>query len=414
MRTSYWLRQPTWVINPSTGDDEATGVDAGHPIRSHAELARRWSMQAGPAKLDQATTVTYTGALLGSDIVSFNVGFGEAGGLNVFGTPTSPASGAFTGVTAINRGTQTFQAVTDSGLVGGFTPYVGTHMLRIVGGPRAGSTAWVAKDLGGGSARTSRWVKYSLTTLAPTSAGMAPQVGDAYQVLLPTQVTMGDVRVQAYDDTVFATSTKIINLIDMFGHAAVQNTQLLGGGMGFIKTANCRFDALRIGGVLAVLHGCNIFGVTPDQGFRVLGGAFVFTYAALSQRGGFIAPGGFLEYDLDSLLQGAAFVNVQGHLQIGTMACFDGISGGGIFVSGPSGKAQSTADQDGADLLWGTNNIGRGIVLTSGANFSYTTKPTINSGLGLGREISVGGVDLLLADVPVSDIQSLSVIAQRL
>ena len=56
--------------------------------------------------------------------------------------------------------------------------------------------------------------------------------------------------------------------------------------------------------------------------------------------------------------------------------------------------------QSGAVPDWGTNNAGHGIIVASSSVYSYSTLPTVNSGLGAGREARVGGTDKLYAAVP--------------
>lgn len=419
---NYWLQQPTWFINSASGNDEATGIDSAHPIKTNAELQRRWGMINGNcAKLPQSTVVTIMGDMPDDDVMQFHNMFAENADLDIVGTPTVIASGTFTAVSPINRATQTMQTVTDTGLAGGWAAHVGIHMIRIVGGPRAGSTAWVAKDLGSSTCRTSRFVRTEIDAFYPTS--LAPQVGDTYQILQPTRVTAGDIRVQGYNDTLAGgpdQDVKHTTLIDLFLHTSIENVQINGGGTGFVKLCNVRYDAMRTGGVLLNMQGCVLYdsiGVA-DRGFRVFGNAYLlaccFLNGVLGGGGGFIASNGYIFVDMDTLYQGIASINIEGFADMGTVALFDTI-GSGVFVNAPSASVVTRAGHDGVDLLWGGNVGGSGpaITVAGGGIVSYTTKPTANSGLGLGREVRLNGVNLLWADVPASDLSSGAVVGVR-
>jgi hypothetical protein len=80
----------------------------------------------------------------------------------------------------------------------------------------------------------------------------------------------------------------------------------------------------------------------------------------------------------------------------GSVAWFDRATSDNALVVQEGGLYQSF----GATPDWGTNNAGHGVVVSSGGYSSYVTKPTINSGLGAGREAKVGGTDKEYSAIP--------------
>lgn len=53
--------------------------------------------------------------------------------------------------------------------------------------------------------------------------------------------------------------------------------------------------------------------------------------------------------------------------------------------------------------MYGYSNAGHAVRVKSGGGLVYATKPTINGGLGAGRESVVGGVDKQWGAIPYAD-----------
>lgn len=414
MSSLYWRRQPTWLVDPISGNDRDTGL-AGHAIKTLEEISRRWG-RSGTAGLAQATSITMTSPPPAGDVFEPSVAFADAGSLSLVGTPGIVATSTFTGVTSINRGTQTFQAVTDAAVLGGsWAPYVGTHMVRIVGGPRAGSTAYVYADLGSQTARTTRFSKPNLGTFIPTFATMAPQVGDAYQLLLPTKVSVGVVRVQAANNSV---ATKQLSMVDVFAHSIVDSSLFTGGGMAGFRFANCQFDAFRLTGAAGNAQGCNFNGATTAAGLYIGANAQFLAYTGGALNPPQFLPGSNSTLDLDFLFSSTTpLIQTGAVVTGGLVACF---GAGGLWLEG--GNYYSDPGNDsGLDLLWGAGLTSNALTVRNGT-FAYTTKPTLMAGSGTPREVRLGGspgftpngTDITWAMVPAADIGSGSFIATRI
>ncbi len=185
-----WAKQATWYVDPSNGlaNDENSGLTNLLPLKTASEMTRRIGHGS---KIDQVTTLYIQSSLSATDPLSIVYHFGTAGSLRVIGAATVVSGpSTFTGVTAINPATNTSLSVTD-GALASFAPFVG-YRLRITSGARANAVAWVAKDLGANSARTSSFATYSGTApLATYNAGGAevtPVIGDPYVIESLVQV----------------------------------------------------------------------------------------------------------------------------------------------------------------------------------------------------------------------------------
>ena len=216
-----WALQPAWFIDPQNtsghASDENDGAAAGRPLATNAELFRRWRKQV--LALLQYTVTYVSGAASPSDAADdpFCLDVftrpNSVGGplfLDLFGpAPTVVRSGSFTGVTQINAAANQALEVTDAAMAGSWGPNVGQR-ARITAGPRAGCVAWVAKDLGGQTARLSPFVTTpdeGFNTLIEQ-----PQIGDAYDVETLGIVNLAILNVQSVGNGAQATDIRIHNI----------------------------------------------------------------------------------------------------------------------------------------------------------------------------------------------------------
>jgi len=162
-----WREQSSWFIKPSTGDDENTGFTSLTPLKTLAELTRRWGKN--PSIL-QTTNVTLLENIPNTD------------SLQILDLTTGSTTLFFNGVTApLLAGTLVSFAGPDNVLnvltkiegSGSFAAYIGKR-ITITNGASAGSVAWIQRDDGGNFASTSQ---FTLLT-GPSS----PNAGDAYVI----------------------------------------------------------------------------------------------------------------------------------------------------------------------------------------------------------------------------------------
>jgi|SRR5579872_1544099 len=135
---AQYIAQTGWHVDPQAGNDEATGLDAAHPIKTKAEIYRRWGYTWSP-NLKNAVVITYASSETDStDPGFFAPQFEDSASL----THTSPLPApSFTGtlnvVTAKNRAANQVLEAT-------FTTTTGAvaNGMMLVNATRGGSIAW--------------------------------------------------------------------------------------------------------------------------------------------------------------------------------------------------------------------------------------------------------------------------------
>lgn len=161
-----WLVVPAWYIDPTNGNDEnngqaqtTTGSFIG-PLKSRAELSRRW----GLGNILNPTIDIATGKkicrvfMLGNDttIPSFNINLIDTNTYLIWTgvlAKTTLYTGTIGAAAVAVPSTNSAPTVTDASIVS-WTTYLGQR-CRITSGPRTNVMWWVAKDLGSNQARVS-------------------------------------------------------------------------------------------------------------------------------------------------------------------------------------------------------------------------------------------------------------------
>jgi hypothetical protein len=142
----------------------------------------------------------------------------------------------------------------------------------------------------------------------------------------------------------------------------------------------------------------------------IVAGPICFAFGGACVGGSMLVfQGASINVDFDFLFQAgqivvgnAGFGGGPSSFTGGNVAFFDGAFDGAISIE--SGSTYQSVNQNGqGDLLWGTANAGHGVRVRSFGGLLYTTKPTINGGLGAGREALVGGTDKQWGAVPFND-----------
>jgi hypothetical protein len=160
-----WREQPTWFVNPTTGNDENDGLTSPSAIKTLAELTRRWGKNP---IIPQATNVTLLENIPNTD------------SLQILDLTTGSTTLFFNGVTTpLLAGTLVSFAGPDNVLnvltkiegAGSFAAYVGKR-ITITSGGAVGAVAWIQRDDGGNFASTSQF-----TLLLGLSS---PTAGDTY------------------------------------------------------------------------------------------------------------------------------------------------------------------------------------------------------------------------------------------
>lgn len=380
--------QTTWFIDPVAGFDENTGLTAGTALKTDAERQRR--VQAGglwPIVAD--TTITYLNNVPTTDPVIIICQLAANGFLRFKGvatvTYTSPGGG-FTAVTNLNRAANTPSAVTEAGLGAG---RVGQR-IRTTSGASSGAIAWLAKDQGGGSYRTSPWGTMNLTLtpvpFIPTNVNVAP--GDNF--VIESLTTIGRLQVSVLD-AVFGGALSANGVQTTFENLQVTDPAATMSG---IPLSSVTYSPLAFG-----CRWHNPLNGALCTSFLDLGAVYIINVGTPSWYGCLISGGTVsvqtsVIADLDTLSQAAVIrVRLNGILRVGALGIFDTTSDG-LLVE--DGEARCGA-LFGADLLYGAGNTAFGIRVRSGGKVTYNAKPIVTGGtndtiIGGTQKAYAGGV----------------------
>lgn len=172
--------QDEWYIDPSAGNDSATGA-IGEPLKTFREFARRMN-----GVLKQRTHVIIMGNLPSTDPLALSLRVewdkilspSQPPELDIEGTTSSPAfSSTVTSAANAVPSSNSSPTLTDTS-VANFTTHVG-KIVRVTSGASNGASAWVALNLGSNTARVSEWI-------SPTGflggVATAPSGGDTYSI----------------------------------------------------------------------------------------------------------------------------------------------------------------------------------------------------------------------------------------
>jgi len=235
-----------------------------------------------------------------------------------------------------------------------------------------------------------------------------PQIGDVFDVVdLPTLNVGKIVSMRASQSAIAALPTRNTTVFDslipsggtsaftcgietnheiFFTRSVIHNLFLSGTG---------NFNYYRLAGGGGGLAGSTSFASIVGAG------AFLETLqTGFLDTGVSISAGGTFSGRVDTYFQNSQlFASAGARISTRGIAFHDRLLANTtvvVFQGGVIVSASSTVGD------WGTNNAGFGLDIRSGGFFSYTgtAKPSINSGLGVGREARIGGTDKLYANVP--------------
>lgn len=397
-----WRTQTAWFVS-TAGSNENDGLTSGTPVLSDVEIQRRWGL-GQRVRLSVAVTITY--AQSPTTPTNFNIECAATGSLKLVGTPTVTKAGTvLTAVQAQVRtvGAELAWAITAVGLGAADVGKIAVITASGTGG-NVGAYAAVLKDETGGKVRVSPFITFNGTVLATTTA-VTPLVGDTIEIrdMSPTTITVGTIEVHSATDdpgSSSATGFLMFDSVRVSGNSTTFAGCIFNGRIG-IFYVRCDYFAIRLAGLPSSLA----LGI-----HRLCGGVsnstIVFGFGSNST----ITSVGFLAstshgtasrtiYGTDSYFQncGINIAAANGGIVLSNgNAFFDrSVSDATIVINGGNFYLQQGAVPD-----WGAANAGHAVKVAACAAYTYTTKPTINRGLGPGREALIGGTDKLYTAVP--------------
>jgi hypothetical protein len=393
------LDQTQWFVNSTAADNEGTGL-VGDPLQTDVEIQRRWGVGTWPS-LTQPVSVTYAQSPAGLTNYAFTQETGAA--LTILGTRTVDRAGVvLTAVTAQNRATQTRWTITGAGL--GATD-VGKLAIITQSATSANVGAYgrVLKDNGAGQVVVSPFGTFSIASGFTT---VTPGVGDVIDVVSLTTIKVGDISYRRNSVAAAGATPSNVVVFDsvllqgdsatILGQIVAENVPTMYARtickqLNFMGASTNTFAHDVCGG--GVDNACTI---GPGTSLRV-------RKSGLMATGGFISAiqtrgtNAFGQLDSDCYFQDSGLqCNPLCRLNTQGVSWFDGASASRVLVV----LQGALCAQSGAIADWGTSNASFGIVVRSGGSYNYVTKPTINTGLGVGRETLIGGTDKLLAALP--------------
>ncbi len=232
IESKYWLNQTTWYIDPTSGDNENSGLTSILPIKTWRELVRRIGHTP---QIRTRIDVYFLGDIPSTDPVNLRPTLTNGGFLYLHGVKTSIASGTLTTVTARVTATNTPLQLTDTSMT--WTSHVG-KFVEITAGARLGAGCWIAKDLGSNTCRATSLMTISAengTTVS--SSEVVPQVGDAYSIYTFSKVAVLDIIITNNNDLVALSNRIVVDYINVIStglHGSIYGTLSINPNRSFL------------------------------------------------------------------------------------------------------------------------------------------------------------------------------------
>lgn len=393
----YALAQPLWYISFLTGNDSNTGITLSAPLKTFAELVRRWGT-ASPTLTASATEIVIIDHDVSDTIyVRFFM-------TDPFGTITIRAhtnsvlqGGTYTATRVKDTATNTPPGLTDSAISGGTWPF--GSRIKTTSGPANGAYSWCLKDEGAQVARTTNASIDFVSVLQPL-------VTNTYIIETLTVLYVGGIAYSGGGD--YYSSVLYITDLHLSGDLVINNTSnwmqfercRLSGSLTISTTAQLYFmNCLLTPGFYGInclkakikFEGGGGIGIDANTPFCIFDESIIVTGDGASEYIGqnlsFVVSG-------DSTLTGTA---------LGSFDCeasTENPNGDGLVLgcAGPSLPGTGNwigLSIPGAGRVWGAGHAGFGFSLGSESSFTYSHpiyQPTITGTDGDWSSASVGSV----------------------
>jgi len=368
-----YLSQPNWFIDPINGNDANAGFPSSAPIKTLAELQRRWGINGTLNPTGGICTVMIVNSLPSTDPLTRipNVLGGKI--LAFQGTPVQQSTGNITTATApAGNASWILNAAFSGGIAANLE-----RRLRITSGGNAGNIVWIKKDLGASNARVTEPANSFVPPVS--NAGGFPTLGviangDAYAIETLPNITLAC-------ETANVDTNSLIVFTDL--------TVASRGGFGCSGAVffyDCLFNtgftptAFPVAPALSVLCNCNaktsggnLGGVVagPGSQIQVFAGGSTSAHEVLAYG----VSGGLLLVDMRAVAQDGGMGVVAGQggaLLFGTARTYDATNhainnpdGSGLVVD-PSGTVVVKQVDDTSTFIKGSGHSGHGAFIASG------------------------------------------------
>lgn len=387
IRLSSVIVDANWFVDSVNGNDQNDGVTALTPIKTIAELNRRF---CGRSILPSIANITITLAgTFTTEVLAFSGLILSRGQVLVVkpSTLTQVATGTITTYTARNAAGNTSATIlADISFAGR-----AQTLMRLTSGASSGATAWVGFDLGGNTCRVGAF-QLDGTAVTPTN-------GTTF-VLETYPTAIGGVSCQ-YSGS----GTMIVQDLEIQQISTGQAQYIIGGGLGssgaFFEGGSSIYRCkLSVGS--RWYYGTCFTGCMNTAAFIVATGQFIMQghtfFATMSVRDSctLTLQGGYVTFESINTTIGIAQIFagcvVSQGADVEMFNCVTTTQG--FLVSDNSTWASSVS----ARSTYGSGNtLPTAVQIRSGASWIYTNKPTIT---GTVQDTIVGGAALAWAAIP--------------
>jgi hypothetical protein len=369
-----WRKQLTWYINPTTGNDENTGLTSGTAIKTWLEFKRRHGPALGAGAF---VNVYLVGPVFAQDItIDMAVAiYPEV--LIIHGTQTPLYSGTVTGYQAWNTGARQEPRVTDAAIPVSWTASnLVNQQFVVTSGPNAGSSTFVAAELGAKTARIG--MPYNDNMYSDGE----PSVGNTFTVYSLTEVT-GSFTIDCQAGRVWVYNLYINPTLNIDSRMNI-NT-------GITAIINCKISIMHVfqRGALVGYTGCLLKGGQMDM----YNGQSMIDWCVLNGTIG-TYTGAQAETYYKNLIQNGSFhAYKNGSIYIsGDVAAFE-TTASSVLNSDIFGRIHVASPA----IIWGTGNTHTyAINIESDAAVMLGTTPDIQGSVT--ANCNVGGVNKTFAE----------------
>lgn len=382
------LAQTDWWIDPQNvsglASNANSGADATHPLLNQFQVLKLWGV--GNVVWNSGGVVTFhylsvpTAVNDTFDISSGNVTFGQAMSVIVNGPAptivTNGGTGAFTGVTALDRTSGTTAGGSKLTLTDTGATWTKGQRITITSGPRATASGWVTVTASGTTTFTPFFLPYPINTA--TLVQVTPVIGDPYKV----ETGFGAFPIAGLN-------THSLSQFPSASNRAIVFRNVLPQGRLSVKSS--------ISYLSVIFDGCPLTAVIEECDFITLSNCFTtgsvlgIIAQAFLISGGYISSviiaraGSSIQLDNDLVVGGGISLFGQGtNLYLGNVGFFgEGAAGDALTIApgtmaqiGPEGAAFTPA----ASALYGNGFTGYGVRIRVGGRLLYngaTHLPTI-------------------------------------
>ena len=287
--------QPEWYIDAINGSDENDGATPATALQTWHEWQCRVGIWTKLVPDGDFMNIHILTDLPIDDPITFKNFIGAGDTVFIRGTPQVIGSGTLTAVVDKDRANNIPNQITDAAT--DWSLFL-DRLVLITSGAAAGSSAWVARDFGAGTAHVTTWMEFDTFELDGLMFGSAsPAPGDTYDILDFTHVSLGELSFGADPSQFVVPGPGISSLVMVNLHVRDEIETHMPHGitglhiMGFSESIFDAFTVYGSNGVAAHNAFRGVLLMNADSGGEMTVAAGLFSTRA-GDAGGFRIPEG--------------------------------------------------------------------------------------------------------------------------